>query len=117
MKNRAVSKEVWAYCRVSTQKDEQELSLAEQVKWAREFVAQRGATLRVFQERASAKTVIARPQCIRMFEEIEKGARPLMVIATSLDRLSRGIADSLILATLFKRPASIFLYEIAGLFQ
>lgn len=102
---------IWAYCRVSTLKGEQELSLDEQVRWAQAFARQRGAHIEVFRERASAKTLIGRPVCSRMLDQIEHGSEvpPSMLIATSFDRLSRDMTDTLILARCI-RSAGITLY-------
>jgi DNA invertase Pin-like site-specific DNA recombinase len=96
---------VWAYCRVSTLKTEQELSLEEQVRWAEEFARQRGAALRLFKERASAKTVIGRPQCARLLGLLEDEDQdlPQFVIATSFDRLSRDMTDTLLIARALKQ--------------
>jgi DNA invertase Pin-like site-specific DNA recombinase len=91
---------VWAYCRVSTLKTEQELSLDEQVRWAEEYARIRGCTVRIFKERASAKTIIGRPQCAKMLGALESGLEtpPTMLIATSFDRISRDMTDTLIIA-------------------
>ncbi len=91
---------VWAYCRVSTLKEEQGLSLDEQVHWAREFAVQRRARLRIFEERASAKTIIGRPVCRTMLSLLEQADTelPAVLIATSFDRLSRDMTDTLLLA-------------------
>ncbi len=96
---------VWAYCRVSTLKTEQELSLEEQVRWAEEFARQCGAVLRLFKERASAKTVVGRPQCARLLGLLEDEDQdlPQFVIATSFDRLSRDMTDTLLIARALKQ--------------
>lgn len=91
-------KPIWAYCRVSTRKAEQELSLEEQESWARSFARQRGCSLVVFSERASAKTIEGRPECVRMLNALSKATAPSVVVATSFDRLSRDITDTLVLA-------------------
>ena len=103
---------LWAYCRVSTQKSEQELSLEEQVLWAQEYARKQGAALVVFRERASAKTIIRRPECARMFRELGSIApknRPQVLIATSFDRLSRDMTDMLLMARDL-REAKVQLY-------
>lgn len=92
---------VWAYCRVSTLKSEQELSLEEQVAWAQGYAKQHGAALVVFRERASAKTIIGRPECARMLRELGSlpaKDRPQVLVATSFDRLSRDMTDTMLLA-------------------
>ena len=66
---------IWAYCRVSTLKAEQELSLEQQVAWAREFPRQRGAELVIYPERALAKTITHRPECVRLINDLE-AAKP-----------------------------------------
>ena len=99
-KRKATPNLLWAYCRVSTQKDEQELSLEEQIRWVREFAALRGARLVVFQERASAKTIIGRSECAGLLRALEIGddELPEMLLASSFDRLSRDMTDTLMLA-------------------
>ena len=91
---------VWAYCRVSTLKIDQELSLEEQMRWAEEFARDRHCRLVLFKERASAKNVIGRPQCARMLGLLEAGGDglPEFLIATSFDRLSRDMTDTLVIA-------------------
>jgi DNA invertase Pin-like site-specific DNA recombinase len=102
---------VWAYCRVSTLKTDQELSLEEQIRWSEDFARQRGAALKLFKERASAKTVVGRPQCARLLGLLEGEEQdiPEFVIATSFDRLSRDITDTMVIARALKR-AGVKLY-------
>ncbi|MGZ3498626.1 MAG: recombinase family protein [Vulcanimicrobiaceae bacterium] len=102
---------VWAYCRVSTQKDEQGFSLDEQIRWAQSFAANRGASLQVFKEKASAKTIIGRPVCSRMLALLEDptSLKPEILAATSFDRLSRDMTDTLLLARAL-RTARVQLY-------
>jgi DNA invertase Pin-like site-specific DNA recombinase len=102
---------IWAYCRVSTLKGEQELSLDEQIRWAQVFARERGARIRIFRERASAKTIVGRPVCSEMLAELEQPTSELpgMVVATSFDRLSRDMTDTLVLARAV-RSAGVKLY-------
>jgi len=105
-------KVLWAYCRVSTSKAEQELSLEQQCEWAKLTAHQRGCRLVVFSERASAKTIVNRPQCVRMLAQLAESKpneRPDAVIATSFDRLSRDISDTVMLARVL-RDAGVELY-------
>ncbi|MGA8840765.1 MAG: recombinase family protein [Candidatus Aquilonibacter sp.] len=105
-------KVLWAYCRVSTSHAEQELSLEQQVAWAKAFAQQRASRLEIFAERASAKTIVRRPQCVKMLSrlaECKPADRPSAVIATSFDRLSRDITDTMILARAL-RDAGVELY-------
>ena len=91
----------WAYCRVSTKKDEQELSLDEQERWARDHAAHAGEEITVFRERASAKSTLGRPEFQRMvasLQELPAAKRPRAIIATALDRLSRDMTDMLVVA-------------------
>jgi DNA invertase Pin-like site-specific DNA recombinase len=67
-------KSAWAYCRVSTTKDEQEESLEAQAAWAERFAREQGATLRIVREQASAKTTVGRPRFNAMMAEL--GALP-----------------------------------------
>jgi DNA invertase Pin-like site-specific DNA recombinase len=102
---------VWAYCRVSTQKEEQELSLDEQVGWAEEFARHRAARLVIFKDKASAKTVIARPQCAKLLGTLENDEAevPEFLIATTFDRLSRDMTDTLLIARTL-RQSGVKLY-------
>lgn len=89
---------IWAYCRVSTAKEEQEESLEAQESWARAFAAELGSQIRVFREQASAKTTIGRPVFQGMMSEIaelQKSKRPTHLVVTALDRLSRSLRDTL----------------------
>ncbi len=52
---------VWAHCRVSARKDEQEDSLEAQLQRPREFAASKNLELVPHEERASAKTLKRRP--------------------------------------------------------
>lgn len=72
----------------------------EQVRWAKEAAAAAGAAIRLFEERASAKTIVSRPECSRLLSLMEDGEEPLpeMLLATSFDRLSRDVTDTLVLA-------------------
>jgi DNA invertase Pin-like site-specific DNA recombinase len=92
---------VWAYLRVSTAKGEQELSLEEQERWAREHASGLGETLQLFPERASAKSVIGRPVFQKLIAELEglpSAKRPKQIAVTSFDRLYRDMTDTLVVA-------------------
>jgi len=92
---------IWAYCRVSTAKSEQELSLEEQERWARTFAHEVGRELQIFRERASAKSTLGRPvfqNMIAGLQETPITKRPKQVVVTSLDRLSRDMTDTLLVA-------------------
>lgn len=90
---------VWAYCRVSTTKQEQEESLDVQEAWAREFAREKGDLApRLFLEKASAKTTLGRPIFQAMMAELAKtpkARRPAFLAVTALDRLSRDIVDTM----------------------
>jgi DNA invertase Pin-like site-specific DNA recombinase len=96
---------------VSTQKEEQELSLDEQTRWAEEFARHRAARLVTFKDKASAKTVIARPQCAKLLSALEnqEGEIPEFLIATAFDRLSRDMTDTLLIARTL-RQSGVKLY-------
>jgi len=96
---------------VSTQKEEQELSLDEQVRWAEEFARQHAARLVTFKDKASAKTVIARPQCAKLLGSLENEEEeiPEFLIATTFDRLSRDMTDTLLIARTL-RQSGVKLY-------
>lgn len=92
---------IWAYCRVSTTKGEQELSLDEQERWAKKHAAAADETVTIIKERASAKTTIGRPEFQRMIatlQELPTSRRPQQLAVTSLDRLSRDMTDTLLVA-------------------
>lgn len=102
----------WAYCRVSTTKHEQELSLDEQVRWAEQYAEANHLSLRVFSEKASAKTIVQRSVCVEMLRDLRalpNAKRPHVLVATSFDRLARDIFDAF---TLFGdlRDAGVQLY-------
>ena len=89
---------IWAYCRVSTTKDEQEESLDAQVAWAEKFARDRGSEMHIVREQASAKTTVGRPRFNQMMAELaelSKSQRPEYLIVTALDRLSRSTRDTL----------------------
>src|SRR5690242_20365425 len=104
---------LWAYCRVSTSKEEQEESLESQESWARSFASEQGSTVRVFRERASAKTTIGRPIFQGMMAELaslSKSHRQATIVVTALDRLSRSLRDTLnVVETL--RELNVTLYQ------
>jgi DNA invertase Pin-like site-specific DNA recombinase len=89
---------MWAYCRVSTTKEEQEESLDAQATWAQEFARAKHCELIVVREQASAKTTVGRPRFNAMMADLAalpKGRRPQFLVVTSLDRLSRNTRDTL----------------------
>lgn len=89
---------VWAYCRVSTRKEEQEDSLDEQCARATAFASERHLELRLFSEQASAKSITGRPVISSLLAELEALAvrnRPKYLFVTALDRLSRDMVDGM----------------------
>jgi len=102
----------WAYCRVSTIKDEQELSLEEQSRWAKSFAKERGLQLLIYEERASAKSMHGRKEFIRMMSELialPRDKRPALLLATSADRFARNMGDAII-AERALRDSGVSLY-------
>jgi site-specific DNA recombinase len=100
-----MNRTAWAYCRVSTTKDEQELSLEQQERWAQDYAAKETLDLRVFRERASAKRTIGRKEFQRMMSELAElpaARRPSFLLVTSFDRLSRDMTDTLLIARQLK---------------
>jgi len=98
--------EAWAYLRVSTAKVEQELSLEEQQRWAESYASKQGAELIIFEEKASAKSVLGRKVLQSLFsrlEELSPSRRPKMLLITSLDRLSRDMTDTLVAMRALKK--------------
>ncbi len=88
---------VWAYCRVSTRNAEQESSMLEQRSRAEAFAVARTCALHVVEERASARTLTARPRLLAMLREIEATPsrdRPRFVFVTAFDRLARDMIDA-----------------------
>lgn len=95
----------WAYCRVSTTKDEQELSLEQQEVWARGYAAQEGLELTIYPEGATAKRTIGRKEFQRMMSELADlppARRPGQLLVTSFDLLSRDMTDTLLIARQLK---------------
>jgi DNA invertase Pin-like site-specific DNA recombinase len=105
----------WAYCRVSTTKDEQELSLEEQIAWATSYAQSNNLRLRVFSEKASAKTIVQRPIIVSMLQAIrdaDPAQKPALIIATSFDRLARDVFDSFTLfGTLRDAAVEVFVRD------
>ena len=100
-----MNRTAWAYCRVSTTKDDQELSLEQQERWAKGYAVDEGLDLRVFRERASAKRTIGRKEFQRMMSELADSSaarRPSQLLVTSFDRLSRDMTDTLLIARQLK---------------
>jgi DNA invertase Pin-like site-specific DNA recombinase len=100
-----MNRSAWAYCRVSTTKDEQELSLEQQELWAQQYAEQEGLELAIFRERASAKRTIGRKEFQRMMSELVElsaARRPGALLVTSFDRLSRDMTDTLLIARQLK---------------
>lgn len=107
-----MARTIWAYCRVSTTKDEQELSLDEQERWAKKHAESENAELRIFRERASAKTTIGRPVfqgMLASLQELAAAKRPVQLAVTSLDRLSRDMTDTLNVSRML-RSVKVALY-------
>jgi DNA invertase Pin-like site-specific DNA recombinase len=103
----------WAYCRVSTSKEEQEESLEAQAAWAETFAAEHGVDAVIVREQASAKTTIGRPKFNKMMADIAalpKPQRPQYLLVTALDRLSRNTRDTLNVIEAL-RESSVALYQ------
>jgi DNA invertase Pin-like site-specific DNA recombinase len=96
---------IWAYCRVSTHKDEQDESLISQSERAEAFANDNASALRVFEERASARNVTARPVLSSLLQELESlppRRRPKYLFVTALDRLYRNISDGMYIGQLLR---------------
>jgi DNA invertase Pin-like site-specific DNA recombinase len=110
---------VWAYCRVSTTKVDQELSLDEQEKWARDHAATNNLQIKVVRERASAKNTIGRPEFQKMMTDLAQlspSKRPQRVLVTSFDRLSRDMTDTMIISrTLRTLRVELFVRDSGGI--
>lgn len=103
---------VWAYCRVSTRKEEQEDSLDTQRDRATAFAREQGLELRVFVEQASAKSITGRPVLSGLMGELENlGARqrPKFLFITALDRMSRDMVDGMYVGRML-RALKVVLY-------
>jgi DNA invertase Pin-like site-specific DNA recombinase len=97
--------QIWAYCRVSTLKTEQEESLDEQFRRAEVFARENDAELRIFSEQRSAKSLATRPVLLGLLAELEALAprmRPKWIYVTALDRLGRDMADVLYVGRIFR---------------
>ncbi len=107
---------IWAYCRVSTSKSEQELSLEEQERWANIYARDAGCDLQIFREKASAKSTLGRPVFQKMIaglQELVAAKRPRQVVVTSLDRLSRDMTDTLLVVrTLRELKIELFVRDV-----
>ena len=96
---------MWAYCRVSTALEAQEVSLDDQEAWARSYAAEKQQPIRVFREQASAKTTVGRPIFQAMMAEMQglpASARPRLLLVTRFDRLSRDMTDTLLVVRTLK---------------
>jgi DNA invertase Pin-like site-specific DNA recombinase len=97
--------QVWAYCRVSTLKTEQEESLEEQHRRAEAFARENDCELRTFSEQRSAKSLATRPVLLGLIVELEALAprmRPKWIYVTALDRLGRDMADVLYIGRILR---------------
>jgi DNA invertase Pin-like site-specific DNA recombinase len=105
----------WAYCRVSTTKDEQELSLEEQIAWAKTYGERNNLRIRIFSEKASAKTIVQRPIIVSMLQLLRDAGledKPKLILATSFDRLARDVFDSFTLfGTLREASVEVFVRD------
>src|SRR5487761_2399323 len=110
---------IWAYCRGSTMKGEQEVSLEEQEGWARGYAAAADEPVTVFPERASAKSILGRPvfqQMIAQLEELPAARRPRALVTTTLDRLSRSMEDTLAVArTLRALKVELYVRDVGAI--
>jgi len=97
--------QIWAYCRVSTLKTEQEESLDEQRRRAEAFARENDGELRIFSEQRSAKSLATRPVLLGLLAELEALAprtRPKWIYVTALDRLGRDMADVLYIGRILR---------------
>jgi DNA invertase Pin-like site-specific DNA recombinase len=97
--------QIWAYCRVSTLKTEQEESLDEQFRRAEVFARENDGELRIFSEQRSAKSLATRPVLLGLLAELESLAprmRPKWIYVTALDRLGRDMADVLYIGRILR---------------
>jgi DNA invertase Pin-like site-specific DNA recombinase len=97
--------QIWAYCRVSTLKTEQEESLDEQCRRAEVFARENDGELRIFSEQRSAKSLATRPVLLGLLAELESLAprmRPKWIYVTALDRLGRDMADVLYIGRILR---------------
>ena len=104
----------WAYCRVSTRKEEQEDSLDEQRDRAIAFATERHFELRLFTEQASAKSITGRPVISSLLAELETLTarnRPKYLFITALDRLSRDMVDGMYVGRMLRSlKVTLFLH-------
>lgn len=110
---------VWGYCRVSTEKEAQELSLEEQERWVRQHARELDAEVEVFSEQASAKSVLGRPVfagMLKRLEELPASKRPQQIAVVAFDRLSRDLTDALVVVrTLRALRVELFVRDGGGL--
>ncbi len=105
---------VWAYCRVSTRKEEQEDSLDTQRERAAAFADERSLELRLFVEQASAKSITGRPILTSLLSELESlplRQRPTYMYVTAHDRLARDMADMMYVGRMLRSlKVTLFVY-------
>jgi DNA invertase Pin-like site-specific DNA recombinase len=110
---------IWGYARVSTEKEAQELSLADQERWVLEHARTNDAEVEVFKEQASAKSVLGRPVfagMLKRLEELPAARRPQQIAVVAFDRLSRDLTDSLVVArTLRRLKVDLYVRDAGGL--
>lgn len=110
---------IWAYCRVSTEKETQELSLADQERWARTHAQKSDAAIEIFREQASAKSVLGRPifaDMLKRLEELPAARRPQQIAVVAFDRLSRDLTDTLIVSRSLRRlKVDLFVRDAGGI--
>lgn len=109
---------IWGYARVSTEKDTQELSLADQTRWLREHARKAGSQVEIFAEQASAKSILGRPVfagMLKRLEDLPASRRPAQVAVVAFDRLSRDLTDALVVArTLRRLRVELFVRDSGG---
>jgi DNA invertase Pin-like site-specific DNA recombinase len=109
---------IWGYARVSTEKEAQELSLADQERWLRQHAEANDAAIEVFKEQASARSVLGRPifaAMLQKLEELPPAKRPAQIAVVAFDRLSRDITDALVVArTLRRLRVDLYIRDAGG---
>ncbi|MCM1165291.1 MAG: recombinase family protein [Lachnospiraceae bacterium] len=87
---------VAAYCRVSTDHEEQESSLETQISYYEKFIAEREdwQLVKIYAERASGTQLTKRPEFMKMLKACKQGKINL-ILTKSVSRFGRNTLDTL----------------------
>lgn len=101
---------VAAYCRVSTNHEEQELSLETQISYYGKLIAEREGwqLVKIYAERASGTQMKKRPEFMKMIKACRQGKIDL-ILTKSISRFGRNTLDTLkVLYELFNLDVKVY---------